>query len=102
MSMHCPAHPGEILKDLLLDPLGLTVTCVADHLAVSRKTLSKIINGRGPITAEMAVRLEGVFSQPSAEHWLKLQGAYDLWQMRKVAEALAVMPLGRNSMGGMS
>lgn len=93
MSMHCPAHPGEILKELLLDPLGLTVTCVADHLAVSRKTLSKILNGRGPITAEMAVRLEGVFTQPSAEHWLKLQGAYDLWQLRQSAGTLSVTPL---------
>ena len=57
MTMHNPAHPGEILKELVIEPMELTVTDVAKHLDVSRKTLSKILNGRGAITPEMAVRL---------------------------------------------
>jgi len=50
MTMHSPAHPGEILKELVIEPLGLTITDVAEHLSVSRKTLSKVLNGRGSIT----------------------------------------------------
>ena len=73
MSIHNPAHPGEILKDLVLEPLGLSITQVAENLGVSRKTLSKVTNGRGAITPEMAVRLELAFSKPSADHWLRLQ-----------------------------
>lgn len=83
MSMHNPAHPGEILKALVLEPLGLTITDVSEHLGISRKTLSKVFNGRGSISPEIAVRLELVFKKPSADHWLKLQNAYDLWQVRK-------------------
>jgi len=54
----------------------------AQHLNISRKTLSKVLNGRGAITPEMAVRLEIAFSSPSAEHWMTLQSACDLWQLR--------------------
>ena len=50
MTMHNPAHPGEILKELVIEPLELTITDVAEHLNVSRKTLSKVLNGRGAIT----------------------------------------------------
>lgn len=80
MKLHNPAHPGEILRDLVIVPLVLTVTDVSKHLDVSRKTLSKVLNGRGSIMPEMALRLELVFRQPSADHWLRLQNARDLWQ----------------------
>lgn len=83
MSMYNPAHPGEILKELVIEPLELTITDVSEHLGVSRKTLSKILNGKGAITPEMALRIELVFGKPSADHWLRLQGAYDLWQARQ-------------------
>lgn len=92
MSMHNPAHPGEILKELVIEPLELTITDVAHHLAVSRKTLSKILNGRGSITPEMAVRLEIAFKKPSADHWLRLQSAYDLWNLRQKSEQMHVLP----------
>ena len=65
MTMHNPAHPGEILKELLIDPLKLTITDVAEHLNISRKTLSKVLNDRGAVTPEMALRLELAFSRPS-------------------------------------
>lgn len=92
MTMHNPAHPGEILKELVIEPLGLTITDAAEHLNISRKTLSKVLNARGAITPEMAVRLELVFQKPSASHWLKLQNAYDLWQVRKQESSLNIQP----------
>ena len=92
MSMHNPAHPGEILKDLVISSLGLTITNASEHLNVSRKTLSKVLNGRGAITPEMALRLELVFKKPSADHWLRLQNAYDLWQSRQHESDLHVHP----------
>ena len=92
MSMNNPSHPGEILKQLIIDPLDLTITDVSSHLGVSRKTLSKVINCRGSITPEMALRLELAFKKPSADHWLRLQNAYDLWQSRKQLSQLNVEP----------
>ena len=93
MSMHDPAHPGEILKELVTEPLGLSVTDAARHLGVSRKTLSKVLNGRGAITPEMALRLEMTFGKPNAAHWLRLQSAYDLWQTRQRSTAIHVTPV---------
>lgn len=61
MRMHRPAHPGEILKELIIEPMALTITDVSAHLNVSRKTVSKVLNGRGAITPEMALRLELTF-----------------------------------------
>lgn len=92
MTMFNPAHPGEILKELIIDALGLTITDAANHLNISRKTLSKVLKARGAITPEMAVRLELVFGKPSADHWLRLQNAYDLWQMRQHQDELNVSP----------
>lgn len=92
MAMFNPAHPGEIIKDLVIESLGLTITDVANHLNVSRKTLSKVLNTRGSVTPEMAVRLELAFGKPSADHWLRLQNAYDLWQTRQQKESLHVSP----------
>ena len=92
MSMHNPAHPGEILKELVITPLELTITNASEHLNVSRKTLSKVLNGRGSITPEMALRLELVFKSPSADHWLRLQNAHDLWQARQIKSELHVQP----------
>ncbi len=65
MSMHNPAHPGEILKELVITPLELIITAASEHLNVSSKTLSKVVNGRGAITPEMALRLEPVFKNHS-------------------------------------
>jgi addiction module HigA family antidote len=90
--MHNPAHPGEILKELVIEPAGVTITDVSEHLNISRKTLSKVLNGRGSITPEMALRLELAFKNPSADHWLRLQNAYDLWVARQHKTMLQVRP----------
>ena len=92
MKMHNPPHPGEILRDLCLEPLGITVTEAADALGVSRKTLSAILNGRAGISPEMAVRLSIAFST-SAESWLKQQTQYDLWFAEQNRKRLEVRKL---------
>lgn len=85
--MHNPAHPGKVLKELWLDPMGMTITEAAGRLGVARKTISRIINGHGAITPEMALRIEIVFGS-TAETWLTMQSAYDLWQMKDLRKSL--------------
>ena len=92
MRMHNPPHPGEVLKALCMDPLGVTVTAAARSLGVSRKTLSSILNGRAGISPEMAVRLSIAFDT-SAESWLSQQLQYDLWQAEKGRKRLHVVRL---------
>ena len=92
MRMHNPPHPGEILKSLCLEPLGLTVTEAAEALGVSRKTLSSILNGRAGISPEMAIRLSIAFDT-TAEGWLNQQTHYDLWQAEQSRRQLRVTRL---------
>lgn len=92
MQMYNPPHPGEILKELCLEPLGLTITQAAEALDVSRKTLSAILNGRAGISPEMAIRLSLAFDT-SAESWLNQQAQYDLWQARQKQPLLKVKNL---------
>jgi addiction module HigA family antidote len=80
--MHNPPHPGEILKELYLEPLGLTVTEAASGLQVTRKTLSQLINGRAGVSPEMALRLAKAFGT-TPESWLNLQQQYNLWEVEK-------------------
>ena len=89
MLMHDPPHPGEILKELCLEPLGLTVTDAARTLGVSRKTLSMVVNGRAGISPEMAIRLSIAFDT-SAESWLNQQIQFDLWQAEQHRSELKV------------
>jgi len=89
MKMHNPPHPGEILRELCLEPLGLSVTDAAEALGVSRKTLSSILNGRAGISPEMAVRLSIAFDT-SAESWMNQQTQYDLWLAEQDRENLDV------------
>ncbi|MCL2525009.1 MAG: HigA family addiction module antitoxin [Betaproteobacteria bacterium] len=96
MRMHNPPHPGEILYDLWLEPLGLTITRAARGLDVSRKTLSEVVNGRAAISPEMALRLELAFGK-SAQSWLQHQAAYDLWQVAQRCGNLHVTPFGAAS-----
>lgn len=76
MSMNNPAHPGEVLREYLGE---LTITEAAQRLAVTRATLSRIINGRAGISADMALRLEQALGT-RARMWLDMQSKYDLWQ----------------------
>jgi addiction module HigA family antidote len=79
--MYNPPHPGELIKEYM-EGLGLTVTALAAHLQVTRAALSRVVNGRAAVSAEMALRLAAAFkSRP--ELWIELQAQYDLWQAGK-------------------
>jgi len=92
MRMHNPPHPGEVIKSLCLEPLGVTVTQAAEALGVSRKTLSAILNARAGISPEMAVRLSIAFDT-TAESWMNQQTQYDLWHAEQQRKRLRVMKL---------
>src|SRR5690606_7969473 len=76
---HNPPHPGEILSELYLEPLNLTVTEAAKKLLITRPNLSAIINGKEGISALMAIKFAKAF-RTTPHYWLNLQAAYDLWQ----------------------
>lgn len=80
MCMPNPPHPGEILKEDVLPELGLTVGEFAAHLGISRPHLSKILNGRASVSAEMDLKLSEALSQPPGL-WLRMQVSFDLWQV---------------------
>ena len=89
-----PAHPGRILKNLYLSPLGISNTKLAETIGVSRKTISHIVNEHKSVTPDMALRLSRAFPNTSAEFWLNLQKNYDLWQAGQDANHLQdIQPL---------
>jgi addiction module HigA family antidote len=92
MQMHNPPHPGEVIRTLCLEPLGLSVTETAKALGVSRKTLSSILNGRTGISPEMAIRLSIAFNT-TPDSWLNQQVQYDLWQAEQRRGQLQVKRL---------
>ena len=73
-----PTHPGSILRVHYLEPLEISVTELAKELKLSRKTVSKILNERGAVTPDVALRLSMAF-KTTPELWLNLQRSYDLW-----------------------
>jgi len=87
--MHNPPHPGEVIRELCLEPADVTVTEAAEALGVSRKTLSELLNGRSGISPEMAIRLSLAFDT-TAESWLTMQMEYDLWRAQKRLPKLKV------------
>ncbi|MDE2901027.1 MAG: HigA family addiction module antitoxin [Chloroflexota bacterium] len=89
MPMHNPCHPGEVLKEVCLDSLGLSITRAAKGLGVTRQALSALVNGKARVSVDMALRLSKAFGS-TPELWLGLQRAYDLWQARDRAEEMVV------------
>lgn len=100
-AMYNPPHPGELLRELWLAPLGLSVTAAAALLKVSRKTLSEIINAHSALSAEMALRLELAFGK-SAQSWLGHQAAFDLWKVNVRRRELGVQRADVSCMGANS
>ncbi|MGA2936290.1 MAG: HigA family addiction module antitoxin [Syntrophobacteraceae bacterium] len=86
MKMHNPPHPGEIIREQCIEPLGLTITAAAKGLGVTRKALSELVNGHSGVSPEMAIRLSKAFGS-SPETWLRLQLQYDLWRAKRRAAA---------------
>ena len=81
-TMFNPPHPGEVLRDGVFTNTGLTVTDFAARLGITRVSLSRVLNGKAGISADMAVRLTAALGG-RAESWLHLQASYDLWQAKK-------------------
>jgi addiction module HigA family antidote len=81
MGMKNPPHPGRIVRQDCIEPLGLTITEAARVLGVTRQALNNVVNGKAAISAEMAIRLSKAFGS-SPEMWLRLQSNYDLAQLR--------------------
>lgn len=89
MAMQNPPHPGGIVKRQCLEPLGLSVTKVAEGLGVTRQTLSDLVNENAGVSVEMAIRLSKAFGS-TPETWLGMQMAYELWQARDRADEIKV------------
>ena len=87
--MHNPPHPGAIIRELCIEPLGLTVAEAAQALGVSRKSLSELLNGKAGISPLMAIRLSMAFST-SAESWMNQQSMYDLALARVKSKKLKI------------
>ncbi len=96
MGMANPPHPGGIVKRQCLEPLGLSVTRAAEGLGVSRQALSELVNEKTAVSVEMAIRLSKAFGS-SAETWLGMQTAYDLWEVRERASQLRVKKFATTS-----
>jgi len=89
MAMKSPLHPGRSIRENCIDPLGLNVTEAAKVLGVARHTLSRVLNGRASISAEMAIRLEKA-GWSNAEFWLQRQTAYNLARARQREDQIKV------------
>ncbi len=92
MPMKNPAHPGRIVRNACLTPLGLSVTEGAKVLGVTRQALNNVINGKSGISPEMAIRLSKAFGS-TAQTWLRMQLAYDLAQARKNEDKIKIKRL---------
>jgi addiction module HigA family antidote len=90
--MHNPPHPGEVIRELCLAPLAISITDAAKALGVSRKALSELLNGKTGVSPEMALRLSIAFDT-TPESWLTQQMHYDLWQAEQKRKDLHVEKL---------
>ncbi len=82
-----PTHPGEILKEEFLEPMGITQTKLAKALHTSFRAINEIVNQKRGITVEMAIKLAKYFGT-SPELWLNLQNSYDLYKVLKKKKSL--------------
>lgn len=100
--MHNPLHPGEIIREILLESAGLSVTEAAIKLDISRSTLSRLLNGRSGISTDMACRLAKLLPSTDITMWLNLQRDYDIWLIMKHSKKIHVKPLKSVDISAMS
>jgi addiction module HigA family antidote len=91
-SMHNPPHPGEFISEVYLEPFGVSGRELAKQLDVSASTLSRVLSGASRVSPEMALRLSKAIGR-SAESWLAMQDAHDLWVARQRLDLTRVHPL---------
>ncbi len=82
MNMHHPPHPGEFIREVYLEPHGLSVRALAAKLDISPSSLSRVLSGASGVSPEMALRLSKALGR-TPESWLALQDLYDLWKARQ-------------------
>lgn len=82
MSMHDPPHPGEFIRELYMEPFGLSSRKVAKNLNVAPSTINRLLKGESNVSPEMALRLAHVFGR-SPESWLAMQDHYSLWHAKQ-------------------
>ena len=99
MLMHNPPHPGEVVKDTLIEGANLSVTEAANLLGVTRGSISNLINCHTGISPEMAIRLS-IFLNTSSEMWLNLQMNYDLWKAEHRRKSLLRQVSPMKKIGG--
>ncbi len=92
MAMYNPPHPGEFIKEVYLEPLGVSPRSVALRLKVSPSTFTRIIKGQSAISPEMALRLSKCLGR-SPESWLLMQDSYDLWHAKQTLDIADIEPL---------
>ncbi|MFD4422443.1 HigA family addiction module antitoxin [Agromyces sp. NPDC058484] len=90
--MHNPPHPGEFISEVYLEPFGVSGRALAAQLDVAASTLSRVLSGASRLTPEMALRLSKALGR-SAESWLAMQDAHDLWVARQRLDLGRVHPL---------
>ncbi len=83
--MRAPSHAGRILKSGFIEQNGLRVETVADLLGVTRQHLSRILNGRSPVTSDIAIKLE-IITETPASQWLAIQSKYDVYMLEQREE----------------
>lgn len=88
--MRKPTHPGIVLYDGFIEPHNIQIKALAEHLGFSRETISRLVHGKAPMTANIALALEDA-GISTANLWLNLQSAYDLWQLKQQRQT-KVMP----------
>ena len=94
MASRQPVHPGSIVREDCLRALGMTVTQAAEHLGVGRAAVSALVNERAGISIEMAHRLAKAFGS-TADHWMRMQLAYDLAQAQPLSRTLDIPRIKR-------
>ena len=95
MSMYNPPHPGEFIREVYLEPLGISYRTVAAKLKVAPSTFNRLIKGQSNISSEMALRLSKTLGR-SPESWLIMQNNYNLWQAKQTINLDAVEEMSMN------
>lgn len=95
MNMHNPPHPGEFIREVYLEPLGISHRAVASKLKVSPSTFTRLINGQNRVSPDMALRLSITLGR-SPQSWLTMQNHYDLWHAQQTLNISEIEPLALN------
>ncbi|WP_447553908.1 HigA family addiction module antitoxin [Vreelandella sp. EE22] len=92
MTMHNPPHPGEFIREVYLEPFGISSRQLASSLGVAASTFSRLLKGQSGISPEMSLRLSKVLGR-TPESWLAMQDTYDLWVARSTVNLDDIYPL---------